>query len=128
MRFLSTKHPELRFHVGDASVKFRAGIAEVTDPDLIEKLHRYEHLGIEPGDDVDPEPDLDDDPESDDPEGDDDPEDDPAIDPEGDDDPDLDAMDEAQLRAFAETEGIDLGKLQNLDKIRTRIAEALAAE
>lgn len=103
----SPDYPELRVHIAGANVKFRDGRAEV-DESVADRLLALDDLGLVIADD-----------EGDDPKGD-------GAASTGSDDDDLSAMDEAQLRALAEEEGIDLGKLQNVDKIRAKIAAELA--
>lgn len=100
----SLKYPALRVHLdGDTSVKFHEGVAEVDDA-TAELLLDLEGFYLEP---IEP---------------DEDPED------EDEDEDDRSEWDEAQLRAFADEHGIDLGKVQNVDKIRARIDEALSAK
>lgn len=127
----SNRYPELR--VADAGVKFTAGVAEVPSEDALNVLRRLGHLGVEISEDTqntDDSTSAGDDTSASTTEV-------PAS-PSGstdetdevhDDDQTVDTSewDEDQLRAFATEREIDLGRLQNLDKIRERITEALAA-
>ena len=46
VKILSSESPEIRVHVGDGSVKFRAGVAEVSD-EIAEALLAIEWLALE---------------------------------------------------------------------------------
>ncbi|UOQ56078.1 hypothetical protein MUN78_10215 [Leucobacter allii] len=102
----SPKYAQLRVHVGTANVKFRDGFAEV-DEAVAAELVELPGFGLEISepDEDDTDEDLDDDEDED----------------------ELDSWDEDALRAFATENDISLGKLQNVEKIRERIREALAA-
>lgn len=114
----SRKHAELRVHIGDHNVKFHDGVAEVPE-EIADRL-----LAV-PGLDLEIETEAPGTPPSAEPASTEPATGPVASDPADDGDPDLDAMDEAELRAFAEEEGIDLGKVQKIDKIRERIAAEL---
>lgn len=136
----SETYPQLR--VCDVDVKFVDGQAEVTDPAKIAFLSGLAGLGVvvpkaEPkpegtppaGDGTASNPAGGENAGGD--EGSSDGGDSERVD--GDDhvkvDPDdRELWDEAKLRAFAEEKNIDLGKVRNVEKIRERITEALAAQ